>query len=112
MITFTIQADTPEETRAHIVKWLRDQAINHGVGSRIAERKRVSLEHKCKADAYTAAADFIELIKIEGRPRVFITCEYCGKSHNPEIACPEYINRLSSVPGLGLDEKDAKEPNS
>lgn len=67
LITYSIKADTPEETRAQIVEWLRDQSVNHSIGGRMADRKKVSAEHKAKADAYTSAADFIELIKIESK---------------------------------------------
>lgn len=88
MITFIIKADTPEDTKAQIVKWLRDQAINHSVGSRLAERKKVAHDHKTKADAYTSAADFIELIKIE-----------------PKL--PPVGEILGSY--LGLDESKAKD---
>lgn len=85
---FTIKANTPKETKTLIVKWLRDQAINHSVGSRIAEHKKVQAEHKAKSAAYTSAADFIELINIEPIPKAFGICTVCGHIHDLKLSCP------------------------
>ena len=94
---FTIKANSPEETRSHIVKWLRDQAINHSVGMRMAERARVRDEHRNKSAAYTSAADFIELIKIESLPTSTMInididkCPDCGSIGTCKQGCPSRL---------------------
>lgn len=80
MTPFIIKANTPEDMRDQIVQWLRDQAINHGVATRIAERAYIQTEHRHKSAAYTSAADFIQLIKIEPKqpiPTMIKLCPRC-----------------------------------
>lgn len=64
-MSFVIQANTPDETREAIVKWLNLMASNH----RIAAAKRM---HKrdietARATTYQAAADFWGNVKIEDK---------------------------------------------
>jgi hypothetical protein len=62
---FVIQANTPDETRDAIVKWLNLMASNH----RIATAKLAGMHKRdietARATTYQAAADFWGNVKIE-----------------------------------------------
>ncbi len=60
-----IQADTPEETKNQIVKWLKMNASNHRIAAIKASRVAARIENTHLAAAYQGAAEFLERVKIE-----------------------------------------------
>ncbi len=64
---FVIKADTPEEARAAIVKWLNYNATCKRANARIARTKTYAKEQNAAADTYDGAAKFIADMKIEGK---------------------------------------------
>ena len=66
-MTYTIHADTPEEARTEIVRWLNMCASTHRIAANKATlitSKRMSI---ASAITYQTAADFVEKMKIEGK---------------------------------------------
>ena len=63
----SIEADTPEETKREIVKWLEDQGLAHRRAARIATHKRVMAEETTKADAYRFAAEYVGKMAIRSK---------------------------------------------
>lgn len=63
---YSIRADTPEEARTEIVKWLNNIASNHRIAAARAVRVRYRVEQTTLAAAHEGAARFIENITIEG----------------------------------------------
>lgn len=60
-----VKADTPEEMRAAIVKWLNFSANNKRTNARIARTKTFANEQNKAADTYDGAANYIADMKIE-----------------------------------------------
>lgn len=62
---FAIKADTPEEMRDQIVKWLKKQASNHRIASANARLAGTRQEERAMATAYQGAAEFLEKMEVE-----------------------------------------------
>ncbi len=65
MPSYIIQADTPQETKDEIVKWLKMNASNHRIAAAKSSRVAVKVENTTLAAAYQGAADFLAQVKIE-----------------------------------------------
>lgn len=57
---FQFKANTPEELKSAIVKWLKDCSIHHRSLSRNAVRVAIRVEELILANAYEDIGNFIE----------------------------------------------------
>lgn len=64
-MTYTIKADTPEQMRDAIVKWLRHEALLREAQIKIGNTKRWKSGKQLEADTLKAAAAFLAMAKIE-----------------------------------------------
>lgn len=64
---YAIAANTPEELKSAIVKWLKTNASNHRIRASQAVRITVRNHEMAMGCAYQDAADFIENCKIESK---------------------------------------------
>lgn len=62
---YLIKANSPEEARTEIVKWLNNMASNHRIAAARAVRVRWRDEQLLLAAAHEGAARFIENITIQ-----------------------------------------------
>lgn len=65
-MTYIIKADTPEQVKAEIVKWLNSMASHNRIDAGKANRVQTFKHLAVQAATYEAAAQFIENIVIEG----------------------------------------------
>lgn len=65
-MTYSIKANTPEQVRAEIVRWLNTMASHNRIDAAKAKRVEIFKQKAYEAAAYEAAAQFIEKIIIEG----------------------------------------------
>lgn len=62
---FAIKADTPEEMRDQIVKWLKHNASNHRIAAANARLAGTRSHETSMAMAYQGAAEFLEKMAVE-----------------------------------------------
>ena len=61
-----IQANTPEETKHEIIKWLQMNASNHRIAASKSSRVAIKVENTTLAAAYQGAVDFLKMVQFEG----------------------------------------------
>lgn len=61
---YTLRADTPNQAKDEIVKWLLQQASNHRIRASSAVLVRTRKEETSIATAYQAAGDFLAGVEI------------------------------------------------
>lgn len=62
---FVFKADTPDELKIEIIKWLMDNSHNHMLAASIANRKTFKKEQIIIANVYQDTANFMQRCKIE-----------------------------------------------